>query len=400
LIGRDLTVFHQELEDVLIEEALARHLRIIIDNGHQTYYSQRAGNLLNLGTLTRLLQGIMRKNILPEERLDTESRRRAWEPVMETFRLMSESLEDDKIMEHYLNNPNRLFDFDIRQEVMAGAKGTSFWSYFVGKGERPAFWYVNGSVSSDGAARYLMQILQPVLQENPLFPGMDIFIDGFRMAPSFPDLNRNRFNFAYFGAYGKLSTSHFFAPFVEDGRVVFYYGGLFPVLREYSLVLRMDGQEIFTKIRSYKNMACLFLFLVVFCFGLVSFVFARQITGTFLALERGLEKIENGDLSENLVVRGRDQLAEITGLFNRMLIGLREKSRIAPFLSTLAKSSIDNYELYSVREQAVILFYGIKNLPDFSLTEQPLLFERFLSGAQACVYDCGGQIDKFTGRAV
>jgi adenylate cyclase len=175
---------------------------------------------------------------------------------------------------------------------------------------------------------------------------------------------------------------------------------LFAGLREYSLVLRAEGSPLFEKIRRSKDLFCILLPFIVLCFGLISFFLSGQITGTIRALERGLQRIEAGDLKNDIRVEGKEQFADLALQFNRLLGVLREKEKIAPFLSAMARNSITEQSPVSVREQVFVFFYGIRNLGDFPLSVQPELFEFFLSEAQNVVTLCGGQVDKFTGNAV
>ena len=69
---------------------------------------------------------------------------------------------------------------------------------------------------------------------------------------------------------------------------------------------------------------------ILFSIGLVYFFISRQITEPVLRVERGAEKIASGNLTEELVIRGKDEIAMLGKAVNKISNNLRQMlSKIA-----------------------------------------------------------------------
>ncbi len=124
-----------------------------------------------------------------------------------------------------------------------------------------------------------------------------------------------------------------------------------------------------------------------------------------LELTCGIGKVHAGDYEAGVPVRSQDELGILGASFNWMLVGLRQKARMASFLRPELIRQASSRPLASVsRERLGILFAGLR---DFRNVEQGLspelavsLMNDFHLRCQEAIGRCGGEIDKMLGDAV
>jgi len=133
--------------------------------------------------------------------------------------------------------------------------------------------------------------------------------------------------------------------------------------------------------------------------------FLTMNTRLLLPLERlssAVEDVRSGVLGKTIKCDGCDELAELAGCFNKMSLGLKEKSAMARFLN---RDLITGDSLHSSsqirRITAVVLFVGMRNFTELERQLSPevsfQLMNSFLSVCEKQIGDFGGKVDKFIG---
>lgn len=91
------------------------------------------------------------------------------------------------------------------------------------------------------------------------------------------------------------------------------------------LLIRSTAQTILPAI-VYTNLITLVLITIAAI--LVTLFISHKIAGPMFRLERGLKELGNGDLTQNIKLRQKDQIAKLAETFNITAASLHEKMRL------------------------------------------------------------------------
>ncbi|HEY3347039.1 MAG TPA: adenylate/guanylate cyclase domain-containing protein [Nitrospirota bacterium] len=148
--------------------------------------------------------------------------------------------------------------------------------------------------------------------------------------------------------------------------------------------------------------------------GVGAYTMANLMSAPIKELVKGADEIGRGNLEQNIKVRGRDEIAELTHAFNNMAKGLREKKFMRDtferYMSKqLAEKLLDaetmaKIELGGEKRYVSILFTDIRGFTTMSENMDPKEVISFLNGyfsmLVGIVFEHGGFIDKFIGDAM
>jgi adenylate cyclase len=148
--------------------------------------------------------------------------------------------------------------------------------------------------------------------------------------------------------------------------------------------------------------------------GIGAYTMANLMSAPIKELVKGADEIGRGNLEQNIKVRGRDEIAELTRAFNNMAKGLREKKFMRDtferYMSKqLAEKLLDaetmgKIELGGEKRYVSVLFTDIRGFTAMSENMDPKEVISFLNGYFSMlvdiVFEHGGFIDKFIGDAM
>ena len=145
---------------------------------------------------------------------------------------------------------------------------------------------------------------------------------------------------------------------------------------------------------------------------LAGVLFARRVTGPVSALTRGVARVAEGDLSQSLPVRSRDEVGHLTRAFNEMLEGLRQRDFIrdtlgryvSPEVARTLLESPEGLSLGGEKREVTILMSDLRGYTRFAEEGDPAVVMQVLNGYLARMTDIiiehGGTINEFIGDAI
>ena len=141
-------------------------------------------------------------------------------------------------------------------------------------------------------------------------------------------------------------------------------------------------------------------------------LFARGITRPVSALTRGVARVAQGDLSQSLPVRSSDEIGQLTGAFNGMVEGLRQRDFIrstfgryvSPEVVKTLLESPEGLRFGGEKRVVTILMSDLRGYTRFAERGDPAQVMEVLNGYLARMTDIviahGGTINEFIGDAV
>lgn len=190
----------------------------------------------------------------------------------------------------------------------------------------------------------------------------------------------------------------FFSPLIG-------YGG--KIIGIYVIQKSLDEALMF--LRSIQN-ALLFggaLALLISLF--LSLSLARNITSPIELLEKGMQKVGDGNLDTEVKIDLKDEIGRLTAAFNAMIVGLRQKEALKKYVSRSAWQEVEERHdgtvaLGGKRVEVTVLFTDIRNFTTMSERLAPEEVIEMINGYLHLMNDVilrhGGDIDKFIGDAI
>jgi class 3 adenylate cyclase len=208
-----------------------------------------------------------------------------------------------------------------------------------------------------------------------------------------------RYTGVYSNARGTWITA--FAPIVDPkGRVMAV------VTVDYPLEIYLD--------RLHELRATILYASIVGAVGtsILGLLFARRLTRPIRALTTGVTRVAAGDLSRALPVRSRDELGRLTGAFNQMLEGLRQRDFIrsafgryvSPEVAQQLLESPEGLRFGGEKRVITVLMSDLRGYTRFAEQGDPArvmdVLNEYLARMTDIIVQHGGTINEFIGDAV
>lgn len=142
----------------------------------------------------------------------------------------------------------------------------------------------------------------------------------------------------------------------------------------------------------------------------VSFVLARFLTKPLDLLADGIRVVSRGDLRSLVTVTSKDEIGEVTNIFNQMILSLREKIHMEKYLSQSTVDSIkqnrdlSQLKLGGERKYVTALFSDVRGFTSLSEKMSPedvvVLLNTYLNLQTTVIHYWGGSVDKYVGDEV
>jgi len=145
---------------------------------------------------------------------------------------------------------------------------------------------------------------------------------------------------------------------------------------------------------------------------LLGLLVARRLTRPISALTGGVARVAGGDLSEELPVRSRDEIGQLTRAFNEMVAGLRQRDFIrnafgryvSPEVAKTLLESPEGLRLGGHKREVTVLMSDLRGYTRFAEQGDPERVMEVLNGYLARMADIviahGGTINEFIGDAI
>jgi class 3 adenylate cyclase len=145
---------------------------------------------------------------------------------------------------------------------------------------------------------------------------------------------------------------------------------------------------------------------------LLGLLFARRLTGPISALTHGAVRVAQGDLSQRLPVRSRDEVGQLTRAFNAMLDGLRQRDFIrdtfgryvSPEVARAILESPGGLDFGGEKRDVTVLMSDLRGYTRFAEAGEPaevvVVLNDYLARMADIIIDHGGTINEFIGDAI
>jgi class 3 adenylate cyclase len=145
---------------------------------------------------------------------------------------------------------------------------------------------------------------------------------------------------------------------------------------------------------------------------LLGFLAARRLTRPISALTRGVARVAAGDLAQELPVRSRDEVGQLTRAFNEMVAGLRQRDFIrnafgryvSPEVARTLLESPEGLRLGGHKREVSVLMSDLRGYTRFAEQGDPArvmeVLNDYLARMADIIIDHGGTINEFIGDAI
>jgi len=197
----------------------------------------------------------------------------------------------------------------------------------------------------------------------------------------------------------------------EHGTWISGYATIFDDTRKPVAIIEVDAEVSKFLARQRKELlSSVAIALDAFVIAMIpGLLLARNLTRGIQKLSEGIKRFQGGEQNVSVAIRSKDEIQGLAEVFNDMVISLREKLALLPFVSRFTAEAVrrshnDPSWLTGAEHDVVVLFADLRGFTRFSeQREAKKLVDELnkLLGLQAeVVLSAGGDVDKFVGDAV
>ncbi|MBP7633010.1 HAMP domain-containing protein [Candidatus Ozemobacteraceae bacterium] len=178
--------------------------------------------------------------------------------------------------------------------------------------------------------------------------------------------------------------------------------------RSYIPCVLTSLRPIQNRILQLRNFLLILVFLALVTAVALGGALAGSLLGPIRRMDRAVQRVGTGNLDVQLPVTSADEFGRLSGTFNAMVRGLRERERMRAYVSeTVLEAVRDDAGSRSGEGEfleASILFSDIRGFTSLSEKHPPkeifAMLNAFMSGVEPIIRCNDGRVDKFIGDAV
>ncbi len=385
------------LEKVLDQLAEQEGLQLILWNDSTSF---AAKPLRGLGTLRTLVGRVIHHLVSTEFKSDPDQQilsevRQRFAPLNNQLKQMREVLGSSRELDSFLYGPRRLFPFNPIQYGAAPFRNNkSFWSWTAD--DNGEVWYILGGYDEVQIA----QVLVELLKKFPIEESYSIGMYGENQSPDWPIKGQQMDILQASASLAMSSSSSILRPVQFRNSVAYITVDPLRELSNTWIALGLDLNRVYRDRQQELNQIGFQALTLLFFMLAAAYFVGTALARPLMELTEGLKLVSEGNLKKDLKRHGQDELAQITDLFNRMLVSLREKELITRFLSISARRNLSREEQTSYRAQTLVLFVGIPCDSEFTADRfDENMLEILVDHVQRTAVQSGAFVDKFTGNA-
>lgn len=209
-------------------------------------------------------------------------------------------------------------------------------------------------------------------------------------------------------------------PFTDTQRIVLADGEYGTLMRslygepdaplQIVAVIQKSYNENIENLQAFQRVLLQFYLAVLALSLFVVILLARSVTRPILDLVTRVRRIEEGDYGQSVDVAGKDEIGQLAGSVNKMVLGLAEKEKVRDLLGKVVSHEIaeellsKKIELGGEERVVTVLFADIKGFTTLCESAAPqavlTILNRYLSEITKVIEDNHGVVDKYTGDSV
>lgn len=178
--------------------------------------------------------------------------------------------------------------------------------------------------------------------------------------------------------------------------------------RSYTPCVLTSLRPIQNRILQLRNFLVILVFLALVTAVALGGALAGSLLGPIRRMDRAVQRVGTGNLDVQLPVTSQDEFGRLSGTFNTMVRGLRERERMRAYVSeTVLEAVRDDAGSRTVEGEfleASILFSDIRGFTSLSEQHPPkeifAMLNAFMSEVEPIIRCNDGRVDKFIGDAV
>lgn len=166
--------------------------------------------------------------------------------------------------------------------------------------------------------------------------------------------------------------------------------------------LDIDASDVLASRSEFKRIAGGIALLFLFAASIASFAFARILTRPILEMSRGIHALSAGKLETRMIVRGRDEIGQLSSATNRMLDTLCHylpTKLVGQILASASDLKLGGSAVHITSYFSDIA--GFTSISERLTPEQTVaLLNEYLSTMTDIIEELGGTVDKYVGDAI
>ena len=178
--------------------------------------------------------------------------------------------------------------------------------------------------------------------------------------------------------------------------------------RSYIPCVLTSLQPIYHRILQLRNFLVMMVFLALVTAVALGGALAGSLLGPIKRIDTAVQRVGAGNLDVQLPVMVQDELGRLSGTFNAMVQGLRERERMRAYVSEAVLEAVRDNAAGRTSEgeflEASILFSDIRGFTTLSEQYSPkdifAMLNAFMSEIEPIIRLNDGHVDKFIGDAV